>query len=230
MIKSSLTTPTAAPTAKPTAQTIANQQTDSTDSTTGVHVCAHTHTTYNVVSVLSVVSVDGIKKYKSNTYKPTSTPTAKKPSVGNDDLVLATWQTAAGCNTPVMQAAAQSFARLDHLAYWCYQLAVVGDRTSYEHVSSVVRLGVLVLVDHYKLHHSYANGIVNTIMYEIQMPCTARPFSGRQRAAASEEIAQKTWSRNKMCRIVDAIIKELDAALDRADRLTRDQTIEAITQ
>jgi hypothetical protein len=146
-----------------------------------------------------------------------------------DNLILATWQTAAGCNTPVMQAAAQSFARLDQLAYWSYQLATVGDQAAFDHVAACVASGLSALVAADKLSERYAPAVLRAVMYEIQMPCTARPFSGRQRAAAAC-IAQKSWSRHALCRHVDAVLKQLDAALDRADRLTRDQTIEAITQ
>ena len=146
-----------------------------------------------------------------------------------DDLILRTWQTAAGCNTPVMQAAAQSFAQLDHLAYWCYQLAAVGDNAAYEHVAASVAAGLSALVTADKLSARYAPAVLRAVMYEINMPCTQRPFSGRQRAAAAN-IAQKSWSRHNLCQYSDAILKQLDAALGRAERDTRYQTIEAISQ
>lgn len=146
-----------------------------------------------------------------------------------DDLILRTWQTAAGCNTPVMQAAAQSFAQLDHLAYWCYQLAAVGDNAAYEHVSSAVAAGLSALVTADKLPARYAPAVLRAVMYEINMPCTQRPFSQRQRAAAAG-VVRRTWERHDLCRTTETMLKQLDAALGRAERDTRYQTIEAISQ
>lgn len=128
-----------------------------------------------------------------------------------------------GCARPDMFAAAQSFAQLKGLPYWTYEYMANNDQRALARIEQL--LLQIVTAGYEQLKPIYRAAVVAVVVQEIQHPITVRPWSGRQRAAAVE-IAQKTWSRNKFCEVVDALIKLIDQAFDQAQRLINQQVLE----
>ena len=137
------------------------------------------------------------------------------------------FRVADGCLRPDMFAAAQSYARLNGLAYWMYEFAANDDQQALEHIAS--ELGTIVQ-SHAKLKHlklKYQAAVVAVVLQEIQHPITVRPWSGRVRAC-SAGIAQKSWSNNKLCEAVDQLIKITDQSLRDAERAIGQQILEVV--
>lgn len=141
-------------------------------------------------------------------------------------ITVERWRVANGCGDPAMIAAAQSFAGLTGLVYWIYQYQS-GDAGALPNVAGCLRDHCLHLVELGKLKRDLVDPVVWATVEELQHPFTERPLSGRCRAIAGG-VSKDKWHRAKLCDVVNRLLKLTDQSLEQAERLIKDQIIEAI--
>lgn len=118
-----------------------------------------------------------------------------------------------------MIAAAESFADVTAVEQQCYDYTHAGIEaiTSPAHAWLTDYFRAELAEHNPELKAKYVHAVVHVALQELhypyQGPTDSQPYmyawSGRQRAACAA-IAQRTWADNKLCPLVDKLIKKIE--------------------